>query len=441
MTGPAIPADGGVWADLVGQEPTIAVLRAAARAAAARLAGTPAGALSTTSAGTAGASTAPAASTSAGTSAGASAGGSDGSPSSKSDMTHAWLITGPPGSGRSNAARAFAAALQCEQEGCGECTACRTALAGTHADVTLVRTEQLSLRVDEIRELVRKSAMTPVGRRWQILVVEDADRLTEQAADALLKSLEEPAARTVWLLCAPTVEDSVPTIRSRCRLLVLRTPPTAAVAAVLQRRYAVDSDLAGFAARASQGHIGRARALATQAEVRDRRQRVLSVPTQLGTLAGCLSAAASLVELAAEEARAATAKLDAAEKAELEHALGMSRGRGGAGRSRPLQSAQKELEDQQRVRAKRLQRDSLDRALLNLVAFYRDVLAVAMGADAELVNEELRTDVERHAATTPPEQVLHHVDAILACREAIGANVAPLLAVESMTISLGGIAP
>src|SRR5690606_8577038 len=194
--------------------------------------------------------------------------------------------------GRSNAARAFAAALQCERQGCGECGTCRSVLAGTHPDVTLVRTEQLSLRVDEVRELVRKAAMAPVGRRWQVLVVEDADRLTEQAADALLKSLEEPADRTVWLLCAPTVEDVVPTIRSRCRLLVLRTPPAEAVAAVLRRRYDVDPELAMFAARASQGHIGRARALATQPEVRERRQRVLAIPQRLTSLTNCLAAAA-----------------------------------------------------------------------------------------------------------------------------------------------------
>ena len=357
-------------------------------------------------------------------------------------MTHAWLITGPPGSGRSNAARAFAAALQCDNDGCGECTACRTSLAGSHGDVTLVRTEQLSLRVDEIRELVRKSAMSPVGRRWQVLVVEDADRLTEQAADALLKSLEEPAARTIWLLCAPTAEDAVPTIRSRCRLLVLRTPPSDAVAEVLVRRHGVDSAVAGFAARASQGHIGRARALATRTEVRERRQRVLAVPGQVGTLGGCLASAASLVELAADEARAVTAELDVAEKAELEHAYGLSggggrgRGSGGRGRSRQLQSMQKELGDQQKVRAKRLQRDSLDRALLDLVAYYRDVLVMALGAEAELVNEELRDEIARRAATTPPEHVLRQIDAILACREAIEANVAPLLAIEAMTISL-----
>ena len=382
----------GVWADLTGQEPTVEILANAAHAAAARLAGV----------------------------------------EGISGMTHAWLITGPPGSGRSNAARAFAAALECENEGCGECNPCRTALSGTHPDVTLVRTEQLSLRVDEIRELVLKSAMSPVGSRWQVLVVEDADRLTEQAADALLKSLEEPAARTVWLLCAPTVEDVVPTIRSRCRLLVLRTPSTEAVASLLERR-GIERSMALFAARASQGHIGRARALALKEEVRDRRSEVLSIPSQVGTLSGCVHAAAALVERAAEEAKAATTELDTRERTELENALGVS---GKGAKPRSLQAALKDLDDQQKVRAKRLQRDALDRALLDLMSYYRDVLAVALGTGAELVNLELRPDITRAAASTPPEAVLAKVDAILACREAIAANVAPLLAVEAMTINL-----
>lgn len=387
-----------VWTELVGQEPTVAVLRSAV----ARSAGESVG---------------------------------------RSGLGHAWLMTGPPGSGRSVAARAFAAALQCEhtgeQRGCGECAACRTALAGTHPDVTLIRTEQLSLRVDEIRELVRKAAMSPVGGRHQVLVVEDADRLTEQAADALLKSLEEPADRTVWVLCAPTVADVVPTIRSRCRLLVLRTPPTEAVAEVLRQRHGVEPELATFAARASQGHIGRAGALATRQEVRERRDRVLGVPSRIVDLAGCLAAAAELVELAADEAKQAVGELDTAELEEFERTYELTTGgKNARGRSRQRDAAKKDLEDQQKVRAKRLQRDALDRALLDLVTYYRDVLVIGLGAGAELVNEDLRPDIERRAAASRPERVLRDIDAILACRESIAANVAPLLAVEAMLISL-----
>jgi DNA polymerase-3 subunit delta' len=175
-------------------------------------------------------------------------------------MTHAWLFTGPPGSGRSNAAVAFAAALQCERQGCGECQACRTVLASSHPDVTIVRTERLSIGVDDVRDLVRRAALAPVGARWQVMVVEDADRLTDPACNALLKAIEEPTERTVWLLCAPTSEDVLPTIRSRCRHLALTTPTPVDVAAFLVRTEGVAEALAAYTARASQGHIGRARA-------------------------------------------------------------------------------------------------------------------------------------------------------------------------------------
>src|SRR6187402_33948 len=163
-------------------------------------------------------------------------------------MSHAFVFTGPPGSGRSNAAVAFAAALQCEQQppGCGSCHSCHTVLAGSHADVTVVRTDKLSIGVDEVRDLVRRSALAPVGRRWQVMVVEDADRLTEHACNALLKAIEEPTARTVWMLCAPTVEDVLPTIRSRTRLVVLATPVAREVADFLVRVDGVDADLASY---------------------------------------------------------------------------------------------------------------------------------------------------------------------------------------------------
>src|SRR3712207_2168955 len=191
-------------------------------------------------------------------------------------MSHAWLFTGPPGSGRSNAAVAFAAALECDNgpgdAGCGSCHECHTVMAGSHADVSLIRTEKLSIGVDEVRDLVRRAALAPVGRRWQILIVEDADRLTDQACNALLKAIEEPTDRTVWVLCAPTVEDVLPTIRSRCRLVTLATPAPEEVAAFLVRVDGVPESLASYAARASQGHIGRARALARDEATRNRRQ-------------------------------------------------------------------------------------------------------------------------------------------------------------------------
>lgn len=350
-------------------------------------------------------------------------------------MTHAWLITGPPGSGRSNAARSFAAALQCERGGCGECTACRTALSGAHPDVTLVRTEQLSIGVDEVRELVRRAAMSPTLGRYQALVVEDADRVTERGADALLKSIEEPAPRTVWLLCAPTPDDVVVTIRSRCRRLELATPSTRAVADLLVRRDGVPAELASYAARVAQGHIGRARMLARNEAARIRRAELLKLPSRLTSLPDCLTAAANLVEAAGEEAAASTADVDAREKAELSDALGF--GAKGA-RPRNAQAALRELEEQQKARAKRLQRDALDRVLTELTTYYRDVLLLQTTTSTDLINAELRPELEAMARRDQPEATLRRIDAILACREALEGNVAPLLAMESLMVAVAG---
>jgi DNA polymerase-3 subunit delta' len=351
-------------------------------------------------------------------------------------MTHAWLFTGPPGSGRSNAAKAFAAALLCDDGGCGECLACRTALAGSHADVTHVVTDQSQHRVDDIREIVRLAALAPAGRRWQVVVIEDADRLNDRSADALLKSIEEPPPRTVWLLCAPTAEDVVPTIRSRCRSLVLRTPSTQAVADHLIARDGVPESVAVFAARASQGHIGRARALALDEDTRNRRREALRVPSQLSDLGSCVTTAAGLIEAATAEAAPRAETLDARELADLEAAFGV--GSQGA-RATGFAPAQKELQRAQKQRVKRFMRDAIDRYLLDIASFYRDVLAVQMGASTALVNEELRPEISSIARNTDGETIAARLAAIFATRESLEGEVAPTLALESLMISLRGV--
>jgi DNA polymerase-3 subunit delta' len=359
-------------------------------------------------------------------------------------MTHAWLFTGPPGSGRSTAARAFAAALQCTSPdkalgaapGCGFCDGCHTTLSGTHADVETVRTDLLSIGVKETRELVRRANLSPAGGRWQVILMEDADRLTEGAANVLLKAVEEPAPRTVWLLCAPSVEDALPTIRSRCRLLTLRTPAPEAVADVLTRRDGIDPDLAARVARATQGHIGRARRLATDEAARARRAAVLRIPLQLADVGGCLRAAQELVDAAAEDAKAVAEEMDAKETEELRQALGAGPG-AGSRMPRGTAGAMKELADRQKRRATRTQRDTLDLALTDLASFYRDVLALQLtGSTAVLANIEAQDAVQRAAAGSHPAQTLRRIDAVLACREALDSNVAPLLAVEAMTLAL-----
>lgn len=355
------------------------------------------------------------------------------------EMTHAWLFTGPAGSGRSVAARAFAAALQCRRGGCGECDECRTTLHGTHADVRLIVPDGLTIGVDEMRALVLRAASSPSGGRWQVVLVEDADRLTEAASNALLKAVEEPPPRTVFLLCAPSVhpDDVSVTIRSRCRIVPLRVPSVDAVADVLVRRDNVDSAVARWAARVSQGHVGRARRLATDPQAQARRRAVLSVPRSLTGVAACFDAADSLIKATEEETAASTGELDQREKEELEQALGAGgTGKGAAGAARGTKGQIKDLERRQKSRGTRAQRDALDRALVDLAAFYRDVLTVRLGAPVPLVHADITDLAEAAAARWEPEAILRRIESVLACREAIDANVKPRIAIEAMMLSL-----
>ncbi|MFD6877384.1 MULTISPECIES: DNA polymerase III subunit delta' [unclassified Streptomyces] len=360
-----------------------------------------------------------------------------------SKMTHAWLFTGPPGSGRATAARAFAAALQCVspdralggEPGCGFCDGCHTTLIGTHADVEIVRTDLLSIGVKETRSLVRRAQLSPAVGRWQVIVLEDADRLTEGAGNVLLKAVEEPAPRTVWLLCAPSLEDVLPTIRSRCRHLTLRTPSVEAVADLLVRRDGVEPAAASAAARATQGHIGRARRLATDEAARSRRAAVLRLPLRVDDVGGCLKAAQELVDAAAEDAKQVAEEVDGKETEELRAALGAGAG-AGSRMPRGTAGVMKELEDRQKRRRTRTQRDSLDLALTDLTGFYRDVLALQLGSGLAIANEEMRPDLDRIARASGPERTLRRIEAIIACRTALDRNVAPLLAVEAMTMAL-----
>jgi DNA polymerase III subunit delta' len=359
-------------------------------------------------------------------------------------MTHAWLFTGPPGSGRSVAARAFAAALQCTAGGDGTCHECRTVLAGSHADVHRVVPEGLSIGVAEVRQIVRTAGRAPSRGRWQIVVVEDADRMTEQASNTVLKMLEEPPPRTVFLLCAPSLHpDDVPvTIRSRCRVVALRTPTVEAVAEVLVRRDGIDPALAAWAAAAAGGHVGRARHLAQDEAGRLARKAVLDIPLSLVSLAACLNAADDLVGSAKEESDKTVAEVDAAETEAVKASLGVgARGPGVAAASRGAGQL-KELEKRQKSRATRLGRDSLDRALVDLAALYRDALVIAsVGGDAgelglTLAHPDRRADAVELARRIGAEGALQRIDAVLAARTALEQNVKPQIAVEALTVAL-----
>ncbi len=354
-------------------------------------------------------------------------------PSPGSAMTHAWLFTGPPGSGRSVAAGAFAAALVCPQGGCGHCPDCHTALLGTHSDVEHVATESMTISVERARLLVLEASTAPSVAHWRVIVLEDADRLTEAANNALLKSLEEPTPHTVWLLCAPSMEDVLPTIRSRCRHVVLTTPSTSDVARHLVQRDGVDEAMASFAARASMGHIGRARGLARDEQARITRAATLSLPVNVASLGSALLSARELVDAATERGAERTKSVDEVERAEL------ARGMGVENPERPPKWARidfKRLKEGQDKRRKRATIDELDRDLQDLLAFYRDVLVVQVGGDVTLVNAEMMTNIEKVAGRCEPEMTMRAMEAILEAREKITAYVTPLLAVEELTLAL-----
>jgi DNA polymerase-3 subunit delta' len=350
------------------------------------------------------------------------------------EMTHAWVFTGPPGSGRSSAAVAFAQALICPNNGCGTCNDCNSAKTHGHPDVEIIHTEGLSIKVEEVRELLTRVAWAPSMGGWRVVVMEDADRLTESAANALLKAIEEPGTRTVWLLCAPTLHDVLPTIRSRCRHLQLRTPSLEAVTNVLIKRDHIAPGLAEFAARVSQGHIGRAKYFATNESVRNNRKTIMQLPLQLGSLAAAFQAAQTLVDLATTEANASSDERDEKEVEKLQEAYG--KGATSRGMATGGAKAVKELEKEQKSRSTRMVRDSIDGALLDIATFFRDVMMVQSDNIDSIINTDMREQIESYAANTPSHSTINKINAIMEARVNLARNSAPLVTCEALMCRL-----
>jgi DNA polymerase-3 subunit delta' len=350
------------------------------------------------------------------------------------EMTHAWLFTGPPGSGRSSAAVAFAQALVCKNQGCSTCNECQSAANGSHPDVEIIRTEGLSIKVEEIRELLTRVAWAPSMGGWRVVVMEDADRLTESAANAMLKAIEEPGTRTVWLLCAPTLHDVLPTIRSRCRHIQLHTPSDAAVANVLINRDGITPAMAQFAARVSQGHIGRAKYLALNESARSNRTTIMNLPLQLNSLAAAFKAAQTLVDLATTAANTASEARDEKEIASLQEAYG--KGATGRGMASGAAKAVKELEKEQKSRSTRMVRDSIDGALLDIATFYRDVMMVQAGDTGAIINTDMVDAINTYATKHPKHSTINKMSAIMEARTNLAHNAAPLLTCEALMCRL-----
>lgn len=349
--------------------------------------------------------------------------------SPEGSLAQAWLITGPPGSGRSTAARAFAATLQCEQgTGCGECRACRTVLAGTHPDVTVVATDKLSIAKEEVRALVMTAQRAPATGRHRVLVIEDADRMSAGTFNVLLKSIEEPPPSTVWMLCAPSAEDLAATIRSRCRLVTLSVPDSAVVAELLERRDGVDPALALRAARAAQGHIGLALRYATQEGSLAAREEAARTLLALRGAGEAVLAAQGLVDRATAEAKEHADTVAAEERERFLRSAGIDDGKVPPA----LRSQVKQLEDDAKRRQTRLVRDVLDRYLLDVHSVLRDVLGRQLGAGGELVNIEVAPEIERVAARGDGRVTLTLLEAVQEARARIAGNVPPLLAIEAL---------
>ncbi len=345
----------------------------------------------------------------------------------ESAMTHSWLITGPPGSGRSNLAYAFAAALL----GGDEATQ-RQVAARTHPDLGVLSTERVIIAIEEVRQLVASSQFSPSVGRYRVMVIEDADRMAERTSNVLLKALEEPPPRTVWILCAPSEADLIPTIRSRVRTVRLRVPDVDEVADLLVRRDGVDPAVATRAAREAQSHIGMAHRLATNADARGRRERTLDIALGIRSVSDAVVAAASLLELAKADAEALTEEKDAEERDSALRSLGIEPG----GTIPPaLRSQLKNLEEDQKRRATRSLRDGIDRIMVDLLSLYRDILLVQLGVPGDPVNLDILDRVRDAANASDAPQTLGTMDAIAIARRRIESNVAPALALEAMLVT------
>lgn len=353
-------------------------------------------------------------------------------PEGEKSLSHAWLITGPPGSGRSNLAYRFAAALIAR----GSDDLARVyqqVLAGTHPDLEVLKTEGLIIKIDQAREVALRAHYSPTQGRYRVIVAEDADRLPEKSSNTLLKALEEPPERTVWILCAPSEADMLPTIRSRTRSLRLVTPAHEDVAALLEKRDAVPADLAMKAARLSQGHIGMARKLALDEEALERRTNTLRAAINVSGLAQAMRAAKEVIKLAEEDAKLLVEERDDAERRELLRNLGVS---GGQAIPQKLRAQVKALEEDQKRRARRSLHDAIDRVLVDLLSLYRDALLVSLNAGQPLINLEFSGELQALAQEHNTKQILGMVTAVEQARERLLKSVTPALVVEALFASL-----
>ncbi len=356
---------------------------------------------------------------------------------SPKDIAQSWLICGPAGSGRSRVAQVFAAALNCPQHGCGQCDTCRAILSGSHPDVTIVTTDRVSITIDQVRELMETSEQMPVFSPWRIIIIEDVDRMSERTTNVLLKDIEEPSAHTMWLLCAPSAQDVLPTIRSRTRIVNLAVPPLSAVAQFLRETTGVDEHKAKQYARISQGHIGIARLYATEPEAMRMRNDIIDNIVSMTRSSQAVLLADALYTSAHDQAQASV-------DAEVEKAQNEFRRANGLGPDDPIDSSLRSQynaigkKEEVNRRVTRLTRDVINRALTTIASVYRDVAVIHNGAEliSGLINQEFSEEIAALSVRMSRQQAIDAISRIDVARRRINGNTPILLALEALLTSL-----
>lgn len=351
----------------------------------------------------------------------------------QSDLHHAWLFTGPPGSGRSLIALAFAAALLCTEGGCAVCNSCEMIRAGSHPDVQVLNTERVQISIDEVTEFIDKSLTMPALGKYRIMVIEDADRMAERTSNLLLKSLEEPPKGTIWMLCSPSEADLLPTIRSRVRRVQLKVPTVESVAQLLVEKYGIPFELANISAAQAQSHVGMAKRLATNAGARDRRKQALQAALSIIDIPSAMQASEILSKLAESDGAQLSGEQDDQERKDLMVQLGVSEDQ----KLTPTARASlRRLEESQKRRATRSKRDGLDRILIDLMGLYRDVLTMQLGAKEALINPDLEKEIHFLASESSQAQIFRNIEEIEKVRARMERNVKESLLLDSLAVTL-----
>ena len=356
-----------------------------------------------------------------------------------SKLAQSWLICGPPGSGRSNLARAFAAALESPDHGLdAEPTrVTRQVLAGTHPDVSILATDKVTIGIDEVRELITVSEQMPSTAPWRIIIIEDVDRMLERTTNVLLKEIEEPAEHCIWLLCAPSAQDVLPTIRSRTRIVNLAVPQPDAVAQWLERSNGIEASVAEQAARLAEGHIGIARLYATDERVRSERDELVAGVLNLQRASDAVLLADRLNADAKSQAEHDVERVAAREQADFRRINGL----GESDRIPPkLRGAYNAIakKDEIKRKATRRSRDVLDRALNSIASVYRDVAVLQNDAEESvgIINREHRAAIAELATGMSRQGAVARLDHVAVARKRLNGNGNPLLVFEALFCAL-----